>query len=58
MPMSMDFRELSHLEEYVKLNSEHPIVADIASFPSAHINHLTPRTLDIDLVQKTMVDGQ
>jgi uncharacterized glyoxalase superfamily metalloenzyme YdcJ len=45
------------LEEYVKLNSEHPMVADIASFPSAHINHLTPRTLDIDLVQKTMVDS-
>ncbi|KAF4339737.1 DUF1338 domain protein [Fusarium beomiforme] len=34
-------------EEYRKLANEHPILADIASFKSAHINHLTPRTLDI-----------
>ncbi|KAJ9215983.1 hypothetical protein DTO166G4_2527 [Paecilomyces variotii] len=44
------------IDEYNRLKAEHPIVADIASFPSAHINHLTPRTLDIDLVQKTMVE--
>jgi uncharacterized glyoxalase superfamily metalloenzyme YdcJ len=31
------------------------MVADIVCFPSAHINHLTPRTLDIDLVQEEMV---
>ncbi|GAD94819.1 hypothetical protein ANI_1_1604024 [Paecilomyces variotii No. 5] len=43
------------IDEYNRLKAEHPIVADIASFPSAHINHLTPRTLDIDLVQTTMV---
>lgn len=43
-------------DEYQWLNAEHAMVADIASFPSAHINHLTPRTLDIDLVQKTMVE--
>ncbi|KAF7557594.1 hypothetical protein G7Z17_g601 [Cylindrodendrum hubeiense] len=47
---------VSH-EEYTRLLSEHPMVADIASFPSAHINHLTPRTLDIDQVQQIMIDG-
>ena len=41
---------------YDRLLSEHPMVADIVSFPSAHINHLTPRTLDIDLVQQSMID--
>ncbi|KAL1852641.1 hypothetical protein Plec18167_007735 [Paecilomyces lecythidis] len=44
------------IDEYNRLKAEHPIVADIASFPSAHINHLTPRTLDIDLVQTTMIE--
>ncbi|KIX00388.1 uncharacterized protein Z518_10527 [Rhinocladiella mackenziei CBS 650.93] len=44
---------VSH-EAYIEMNSVHPMVADITSFPSAHINHLTPRTLDIDLVQETM----
>ncbi|KIV97246.1 hypothetical protein PV10_01018 [Exophiala mesophila] len=39
---------------YKQLNSVHPMVADIACFPSAHINHLTPRTLDIDQVQEAM----
>jgi uncharacterized glyoxalase superfamily metalloenzyme YdcJ len=43
-------------DEYKRLNAEHAMVADIASFPSAHINHLTPRTLDIDLAQKTMAE--
>lgn len=40
--------------EYLHLKSEHPMIADIVCFPSAHINHLTPRTLDIDLVQREM----
>lgn len=40
--------------EYRKLVSEHPILADIASFKSSHINHLTPRTLDITASQKQM----
>ena len=43
-------------DEYLLLRQEHPMVADIACFPSAHINHLTPRTLDIDLVQKVMIE--
>jgi len=42
--------------DYELLRAEHPIVADIVCFPSAHINHLTPRTLDIDQVQMTMVE--
>lgn len=45
----------STLDEYNLLKKEHPILADIACFPTAHINHLTPRTLDIDRVQKTML---
>lgn len=40
--------------EYQVLRAEHPILADIASFRAAHINHLTPRTLDIDAAQAAM----
>ncbi|KEF53155.1 uncharacterized protein A1O9_10603 [Exophiala aquamarina CBS 119918] len=43
------------MEEYLVMKQIHPIVADISCFPSAHINHLTPRTLNIDFVQKEMV---
>ncbi|KAK4199006.1 hypothetical protein QBC40DRAFT_228987 [Triangularia verruculosa] len=43
------------LETYLTLKTEHPMVADIVCFPSAHINHLTPRTLDIDAVQAEMI---
>ncbi|KAK4192146.1 hypothetical protein QBC35DRAFT_484421 [Podospora australis] len=42
-------------ETYLRLRREHPVVADIVCFPSAHINHLTPRTLDIDAVQAEMI---
>ncbi|KAJ3577595.1 hypothetical protein NPX13_g2972 [Xylaria arbuscula] len=41
-------------DEYQTLKAEHPILADIACFQSAHINHLTPRTLDIVAVQDAM----
>jgi uncharacterized glyoxalase superfamily metalloenzyme YdcJ len=44
------------LDEYDQLKAEHPLIADIVSFPSSHINHLTPRTIDIDLVQQLMLD--
>ncbi|CAI6097320.1 unnamed protein product [Clonostachys chloroleuca] len=40
--------------EYSHLRSEHPILADIACFRSSHINHLTPRTLDINVAQDQM----
>ncbi|GLI77200.1 hypothetical protein PoHVEF18_005486 [Penicillium ochrochloron] len=43
------------LDEYMQLKAEHPLIADVVSFPSSHINHLTPRTIDIDLVQQLMV---
>ncbi|KAL1597292.1 hypothetical protein SLS60_008876 [Paraconiothyrium brasiliense] len=39
---------------YRKLKDEHPILADVACFQSAHINHLTPRTLDIAAAQERM----
>ncbi|KAJ5306452.1 hypothetical protein PENANT_c017G04656 [Penicillium antarcticum] len=43
-------------DEYHQLKAEHPLIADIVSFPSSHINHLTPRTIDIDFVQQLMLD--
>jgi len=39
---------------YDRLRSAHPLVADIACFRGPHINHLTPRTLDIDAAQEAM----
>ena len=42
-------------EEYALLRAEHPILADIACFRSSHINHLTPRTLDISAAQEAML---
>ncbi|RKL05247.1 Uncharacterized protein YdcJ [Fusarium oxysporum] len=48
-------RSMVTIEDYNKLKQEHPLVADIVCFPSAHINHLTPRTLDIEYVQKEMI---
>ncbi|KAM0257363.1 hypothetical protein ACHAQJ_004451 [Trichoderma viride] len=45
-------------EDYQCLKREHAILADIACFRSAHINHLTPRTLDISAAQEKMkADG-
>ncbi|KAJ4245229.1 hypothetical protein NW762_014099 [Fusarium torreyae] len=44
----------STFSQYNVIKAEHPILADIACFQSSHINHLTPRTLDIDAVQKAM----
>lgn len=41
-------------EDYQLLKKEHQILADIACFRSAHINHLTPRTLDISAAQAEM----
>ncbi|KAM0540811.1 hypothetical protein ACHAPJ_013499 [Fusarium lateritium] len=44
----------STFSQYNVIKAEHPILADIACFQSSHINHLTPRTLDIDAVQEAM----
>ncbi|MBA3039930.1 MAG: VOC family protein [Alphaproteobacteria bacterium] len=41
---------------YVRLHAAHRLIADVVSFKGPHINHLTPRTLDIDLVQARMPD--
>ncbi|KAH7324414.1 hypothetical protein B0I35DRAFT_424113 [Stachybotrys elegans] len=41
-------------QEYQVLKAQHPILADIACFKTAHINHLTPRTLNITAAQKAM----
>lgn len=39
---------------YRRLHSAHRLIADVVSFRGPHINHLTPRTLDIDTVQEQM----
>lgn len=44
------------LAQYQLLAKSHPLVADIVSFRGPHINHLTPRTLDIDQVQSAMIE--
>jgi len=39
---------------YRRLHDAHRLVADVVAFKGPHINHLTPRTLDIDAVQRMM----
>ncbi|RVT93847.1 VOC family protein [Sphingomonas crocodyli] len=41
-------------ETYAALLASHRLVADVVSFRGPHINHLTPRTLDIDAAQGAM----
>lgn len=41
-------------ETYQRLHDAHRLIADVVSFRGPHINHLTPRTLDIDAVQTGM----
>jgi len=41
-------------EMYGRLHDAHRLIADVVSFKGPHINHLTPRTLDIDEVQRLM----
>ncbi|TMV92706.1 VOC family protein [Thioclava sp. BHET1] len=40
---------------FEKLIGAHRLIADVVSFKGPHINHLTPRTLDIDAAQAEMV---
>lgn len=40
--------------DYTALRAAHPVLADVACFPSAHVNHLTPRTLDIAAAHEAM----
>lgn len=39
---------------YDRLHDAHRLIADVVSFRGPHINHLTPRTLDIDAAQVAM----
>ncbi|KIC07621.1 hypothetical protein RA19_22745 [Leisingera sp. ANG-M1] len=41
-------------ELFTRLLQAHRLIADVVSFQGPHINHLTPRTLDIDAVQTAM----
>ena len=41
-------------EQYRQLSAQHRLIADVVAFKGPHINHLTPRTLDIDFVQAQM----
>lgn len=41
-------------QTYSALRQAHPLIADVVCFRGPHINHLTPRTLDIDAVQRLM----
>ncbi|MCT8357294.1 VOC family protein [Xanthomonas citri pv. anacardii] len=42
------------LPTYRALSQVHKLIADVVSFHGPHINHLTPRTLDIDAAQEHM----
>lgn len=42
------------LATYERLHNEHRLIADVVCFRGPHINHLTPRTLDIDEAQRRM----
>ena len=41
-------------DTYRRLADVHRLIADVVCFKGPHINHLTPRTLDIDTVQRRM----
>ncbi len=43
------------LTTYHALHDAHRLIADVVSFRGPHINHLTPRTLDIDAAQAGML---
>jgi uncharacterized glyoxalase superfamily metalloenzyme YdcJ len=40
--------------QYQRLHDQHRLIADVVAFKGPHINHLTPRTLDIDSAQAQM----
>ncbi|CAG8869393.1 hypothetical protein PS627_03465 [Pseudomonas fluorescens] len=40
--------------QYRQLHDQHRLIADVVAFRGPHINHLTPRTLDIDAIQQSM----
>lgn len=42
------------LKTYKALRATHPLIADVVCFKGPHINHLTPRVLDIEAAQIEM----
>ncbi|KAH6953161.1 hypothetical protein DER45DRAFT_370253 [Fusarium avenaceum] len=44
-----------NLKTYKALRKAHPLIADVVCFKGPHINHLTPRVLDIELAQDEML---
>lgn len=44
-------------DTYQQLHDAHRLIADVVSFKGPHINHLTPRTLDIDACQQSMIEA-
>ena len=44
------------VETFNELIKAHRLIADVVSFKGPHINHLTPRTLDIDAAQAAMIE--
>ncbi len=42
-------------DHYDAILDVHPLLADVVCFPNPHINHLTPRVLDIDAAQAAMI---
>ncbi|MGO3859919.1 MAG: 2-oxoadipate dioxygenase/decarboxylase HglS [Neisseriaceae bacterium] len=40
--------------QYQALHDQHRLIADVVAFKGPHINHLTPRTVDIDTIQALM----
>ena len=44
------------IETYRQLRALHPLIADVVCFKGPHINHLTPRVLDIDRAQAAMLE--
>ncbi|WP_298626120.1 DUF1338 family protein [uncultured Legionella sp.] len=47
-------KALTSLEIHTILENIHPLIADVVCFKGPHINHLTPRTLDISSIQNKM----
>ncbi|CAN7675581.1 MULTISPECIES: 2-oxoadipate dioxygenase/decarboxylase HglS [unclassified Variovorax] len=45
------------IETYRQLRASHPLIADVVCFKGPHINHLTPRVLDIDQAQAAMLEN-
>ncbi|KAJ4263364.1 hypothetical protein NW762_006183 [Fusarium torreyae] len=43
------------IKTYKALQAQHPLIADVVCFKGPHINHLTPRVLDIEAAQVEMV---